>query len=109
MPDMFPVAQPIFTEEALTNTSARLMQVGSTDPFLLRQQFLNMTRLRQRDSHPTKDYRGGNYAGLLWKKKVLAEERGILPIVSDGGNQGMVSNHFPLSLEFKVAEKLLCN
>jgi hypothetical protein len=64
MPDMFPVAQPIFTEEALTNTSAWLMQVGSTDPFL-RQQFMNMTRLRQRDSHPTKDYRGGNYVGLL--------------------------------------------
>ncbi|KAJ7804600.1 hypothetical protein B0H14DRAFT_1615990 [Mycena olivaceomarginata] len=70
MPDGFPVAQPIFTEEALANTSARLMQAGSTDPFHLRQQFMNMTRLRLRDPHPTKDYRGGNYAGLLWKKKV---------------------------------------
>ncbi|KAJ7742977.1 hypothetical protein B0H14DRAFT_3167603 [Mycena olivaceomarginata] len=85
MPDMFPVAQPIFTEEALANTSARLMQAGSTDPFNhLRQQFMNMTRLRWLDSHPTKDYRRGNYAGLLWKKKVVAVERGILPVVERG-------------------------
>jgi hypothetical protein len=84
MPDVFPVAQPIFTEEALANTSAQL----TTDPFHIRQQFMNMTQLRLRDPHPTKDYRGGNYAGLLWKKKVVAEERGILPVVErgEGGN-----------------------
>ncbi|KAJ7312403.1 hypothetical protein DFH08DRAFT_973481 [Mycena albidolilacea] len=65
MPDMLPVAQPIFTEEALANTSARLMQVGLTDPFHLRQHFMNMTCLQWWGSHPTKDYRGGNYEGLL--------------------------------------------
>jgi hypothetical protein len=87
MPDVFPVAQPIFTEEALANTSARLMKAGSTDPFYLHQQF-NRTRPQCRDSHPTEDYRGGNYAGLLWKKKVVAEERGLLPVVDrgEGGN-----------------------
>jgi hypothetical protein len=88
MPDVFPVAQPIFTEEALANTSARLMKAGSTDPFHQDQQFMNWTRRQCRDSHPTEDYRGGNYAGLLWRKKVVAEERGILPVVDrgEGGN-----------------------
>ncbi|KAJ7307009.1 hypothetical protein DFH08DRAFT_1088667 [Mycena albidolilacea] len=95
-PDVFPVAQPIFTEEALANTTARLMQVGSTDPFQRHQQFMNMTRLRWRDPHPTKDYHGGNYAGLLWKKKIVAEERGILPVVG-GGELGLREGQQPFS------------
>ncbi|KAJ7307000.1 hypothetical protein DFH08DRAFT_900975, partial [Mycena albidolilacea] len=96
MPDVFPVAQPIFTEEALANTTARLMRVGSTDPFQRYQQFMNMTRLRWQDPHPTKDYHGGNYAGLLWKKKIVAEERGILLVVG-GGEPGLGEGQQPFS------------
>jgi hypothetical protein len=37
----------------------------------------------------SEDYRGGEFAGLLWKKKIVAEERGIWPVrteVVDGGD-----------------------
>jgi len=89
MPASFPVAQPVFTVEALVNTSARLMQPGTTDPVLRRQQRMNMTRLRRKYPDPTRDYRGGEFAGVLWKKKIVAEERGIWPVraeVVDGGD-----------------------
>jgi hypothetical protein len=80
MPALFPVAQPVFTVEALVNTSARLMQPGTTDPALEYRRMLNMAW--------SEDYRGGEFAGLLWKKKIVAEERGIWPVrteVVDGG------------------------
>ncbi|KAF7370318.1 hypothetical protein MSAN_00663200 [Mycena sanguinolenta] len=77
MPDPFPVAQPVFTVEALVNTSARLMQTGSTDPSQIWQQHWNTTWTRGPD--PAEDYLSGPFAGLLWKKKMVAEERGILP------------------------------
>jgi hypothetical protein len=89
MPASFPVAQPVFTVEALVNTSARLMQPGTTDPVLWHQQFMNMTRLHRKYPDPTRDYRGGDFAGVLWKKKIVAEERGIWPVrteVVDGGD-----------------------
>ncbi|KAJ6456122.1 hypothetical protein C8R45DRAFT_1222247 [Mycena sanguinolenta] len=79
MPDSFPVAQPVFAVEALANTSARLLRAGSTDPSLFREQFRNRTRRQFPD--PTKNYFSGNFAGLLWRKKMVAEERGILPFV----------------------------
>jgi hypothetical protein len=89
VPALFPVAQPVFTVEALANTSARLMQPGSTDPVQVRQQFMNMTRFNKRYPDPAQDYRPGEFAGLLWKKKIVAEERGIWPVrteVVDGGD-----------------------
>jgi hypothetical protein len=51
------------------------------------QQF--MSRSWERYPDPTEDYRGGEFAGVLWKKKVVAEERGIWPLrtgVVDGGD-----------------------
>jgi hypothetical protein len=83
MPPSFPAAQPVFTVEALVNTTARLMQPGSTDPA----QFMSQSWGRYPD--PTEDYRGGEFAGVLWKKKIVAEERGIGPLrtgVVDGGD-----------------------
>ncbi|KAJ6519163.1 hypothetical protein C8R45DRAFT_1065937 [Mycena sanguinolenta] len=71
MPDVFPVARPVFTVEALVNTSARLMQSGSTDPSQFWQRPRNITRKRGPD--PAKDYLSGPFAGLLWKKKMVAE------------------------------------
>ncbi|KAJ7484340.1 hypothetical protein FB451DRAFT_1232200 [Mycena latifolia] len=81
----FPPARPLVVTEALVNTSARLMQVGSSDPYRMRQQFMNTSRyaLNSMYPDPTKDYRSGNYAGLLWRKKVVAEERGIWPVQSE--------------------------
>ncbi|KAF7356413.1 hypothetical protein MVEN_00974100 [Mycena venus] len=88
MPASFPPAQPVFTVEALANTSARLMQPGSTDPYQKHQQFMNITRLRRDYPDPTRNYQKGNYAGVLWKKKVVAEERGILPLRTEGVDGG---------------------
>ncbi|KAJ7809051.1 hypothetical protein B0H14DRAFT_2867794 [Mycena olivaceomarginata] len=89
MPTSFPPAQPIFTVEGLADTSARLMQSGSTDPY---QSFTNMSLMlgdRSEYPDPAKNYQGGNFAGVLWKKKLVAEERGILPLRDEveGGAQ----------------------
>ncbi|KAJ6581801.1 hypothetical protein B0H19DRAFT_1251967 [Mycena capillaripes] len=77
IPASFPVANPVFTAEALVNTSARLMQPGSTNRY---QPFTNLTLHNTKYPDPTENYRGGSYAGVLWKKKVVAEERGIWPL-----------------------------
>ncbi|KAJ7484339.1 hypothetical protein FB451DRAFT_1232194 [Mycena latifolia] len=81
----FPSARPLVVAEALVNTSARLMQAGSSDPYYTMQQFMNASRFALNSMYPdpTKDYRSGNYAGLLWRKKVVAEERGIWPVRSE--------------------------
>ncbi|KAJ6527268.1 hypothetical protein DFH09DRAFT_164284 [Mycena vulgaris] len=89
---VFPVVQPVFTQEALVNVSARLMQTGSSDPYYAMQQFMNMSRRWEQYPDPTKDYRWDNYAGLLWRKKVVAEERGVWPLraevtVDEGAGQ----------------------
>ncbi|KAF8216866.1 hypothetical protein K438DRAFT_1953758 [Mycena galopus ATCC 62051] len=97
MPDAFPVMRPVFTVKALANTSARLMQPGSTDPSQRRQQFRNRTGFRQ-SPDPAEDYHRGQFAGLLWKK-IVAEERGILPfgpqvVHEEDGSQRL----FPVAL-----------
>ncbi|KAJ7140285.1 hypothetical protein C8R43DRAFT_1018130 [Mycena crocata] len=86
----FPIAEPVVKVESPFNTSARLMQSGSSDPYKSMQQFMNMSRAFVTYPDPAKDYRGGNYVGLLWKKKLVAEERGILPLTaaSDEGANG---------------------
>ncbi|KAJ7656286.1 hypothetical protein DFH06DRAFT_1199134 [Mycena polygramma] len=81
MPASFPVVEPAFTMEALVNTSARLLQPGTTDPARHMALFMNSSRMGYPD--PTQHYRKGNFAGLLWKKKVVAEQRGILPLRSN--------------------------
>ncbi|KAJ6581805.1 hypothetical protein B0H19DRAFT_517405 [Mycena capillaripes] len=89
MPASFPAVQPVFTVEGFSNTSARLLQPGSTDPAQHMQQLMNMTHSLFKYPDPTRDYRGENFASLLWKKKVIAEERGIWPVrneVVDGGD-----------------------
>ncbi|KAJ6527274.1 hypothetical protein DFH09DRAFT_1187083 [Mycena vulgaris] len=80
---VFPVAQPVFTQEALVNVSARLMQSTMQE---------SMEGSWEQYPDPTTDYRWNQYAGLLWKKKVVAEERGIWPLraevaVDEGAGQ----------------------
>ncbi|KAJ7656268.1 hypothetical protein DFH06DRAFT_468657 [Mycena polygramma] len=83
MPVSFPVVEPVLTMEALANTSPRLMQPGTTDPAQRRAQFRNISRSWSSNPDPTRDYRGGDFAGLLWKKKMVAEQRGILSLPSE--------------------------
>ncbi|KAJ7602198.1 hypothetical protein DFH06DRAFT_1488854 [Mycena polygramma] len=88
-PASFYVVQPVVTVEAPADTAARLLQPGSTDPAQWRQQFFSRAT-EKKYPDPTKYYRRKGYAGMLWRKKVVAEERGILPlplraeIVADG-------------------------
>ncbi|KAK7012840.1 hypothetical protein R3P38DRAFT_1561307 [Favolaschia claudopus] len=98
MPASFPTMKPLIIVEDIANTSARLMQPGSTDPIQIRQQLMNINRINSRFNYPdpTKGYRGGNYVGVLWKKKIVAEERGIWPlrnepVVDEGNDQRPLS------------------
>ncbi|KAJ7477289.1 hypothetical protein B0H11DRAFT_2030589 [Mycena galericulata] len=81
---VFPAAQPEVIEEPLANTTLRLLRSGGTfDPYEAQRQFWNHTRLhrfgRDMPPDPASSYNQGIYAGLLWKKKVVAEERGLWP------------------------------
>ncbi|KAK7008222.1 hypothetical protein R3P38DRAFT_3210965 [Favolaschia claudopus] len=89
MPASFLPIKPLIIVEDIATTSARLMRPGSTNPLQTRQRVMNITSLLNYPD-PTKAYRGGNYVGVLWKKKIVAEERGIWPLrneaVVDEGN-----------------------
>ncbi|KAJ7137745.1 hypothetical protein C8R44DRAFT_766078 [Mycena epipterygia] len=84
----FPATHPVVSEEPLSDTIARLLQ-----PRWQSSRY-NSSQLRNIPD-PTQSYRRGHYAGLLWKKKVVAEERGILPLIYDtvepeGGNDQQI-------------------
>ncbi|KAK7025123.1 hypothetical protein R3P38DRAFT_3194049 [Favolaschia claudopus] len=96
MPASFPSAEPFFVVEDIVNTSARLMRPGSTDLSLRRNGILTLPDYPD----PTKNYRRGNYVGVLWKKKEVAEERGIWPsrdekVLHEGDSQRPLTD--PLS------------
>ncbi|KAF7334409.1 60S ribosomal protein [Mycena venus] len=91
---VFPPVRPVITEEPLANTSARLMRAeGTFDPIQSRRNFNNHTLLFAQDTapNPAARYNNGDYVGLLWKKKVVAEERGILSTIVQG--EGQDSQH----------------
>ncbi|KAJ7669012.1 hypothetical protein B0H17DRAFT_216551 [Mycena rosella] len=71
----WPIAHPTITEEPLADTVARLLRPHPQSSRYQKAQNL------QKNPDPTKGYHGGYYTGLLWKKKVVAEERGILPLL----------------------------
>ncbi|KAF7360774.1 hypothetical protein MVEN_00809400 [Mycena venus] len=62
----FPLANPVVYDEPVGDTVARLLE-PQPGP-----------RKWKDIPDPSKGYRRGHYAGVLWKKKVVAEERGIL-------------------------------
>ncbi|KAJ7348048.1 hypothetical protein DFH08DRAFT_1080204 [Mycena albidolilacea] len=62
----FPLADPVVYDEPVGDTVARLLEPHPGP------------RKWKDIPDPSKGYRWGHYAGLLWKKKVVAEERGIL-------------------------------
>ncbi|KAK7012838.1 hypothetical protein R3P38DRAFT_3208958 [Favolaschia claudopus] len=69
MPASFAAAKPLITAEAIAETSARLLQPAQ-----------NRYSLEYRGPDPTYRYQGGDYVGLLWRKKVVAEAKGIWPL-----------------------------
>ncbi|KAJ7440751.1 hypothetical protein FB451DRAFT_1377467 [Mycena latifolia] len=82
----FPVAIPVINEEPPADTAARLMLPHHQSSRFIRD------RPYTDIPDPTKVYRAGDYAGLLWKKKVVADERRILPpgpgaVVPEGDGQ----------------------
>ncbi|KAJ7016019.1 hypothetical protein C8F04DRAFT_622358 [Mycena alexandri] len=79
-PVSFPLVDPVFNVEAPANTSARLLQSGTTDPYQRFQQQMNFARRELEIPDPTNEYRLGSFAGVLWRKKVVAEERGLWPL-----------------------------
>ncbi|KAJ7116050.1 hypothetical protein C8R44DRAFT_794026 [Mycena epipterygia] len=96
---VFPVANPATIVEPIANTSARLMREGTFDPYQSRLHFWNRT-MRSSSSDapdPVRHYKTGNYAGLLWKKKQIAEERGILPSQPTAVPPGESQHHFGVS------------
>ncbi|KAJ7250251.1 hypothetical protein C8J57DRAFT_1239236 [Mycena rebaudengoi] len=66
----FPPANPVFVEEPYLNTSARL--VNNFPRMIMDGQPLPDI------PDPTSRYRAGVYAGLLWRKKVVVEEKEIV-------------------------------
>ncbi|KAJ6452262.1 hypothetical protein C8R45DRAFT_1041062 [Mycena sanguinolenta] len=91
---VFPSAQPVIIEEPLANTSARLMHSeGTFDPYQSRRNFHNWTKLfaHHETPNPAAQYNQGNYAGLLWKKKFVAEERGITVTADEGAQHRVVA------------------
>ncbi|KAJ7622909.1 hypothetical protein DFH06DRAFT_761951 [Mycena polygramma] len=83
MPTWFPLVEPVFAVEALVNTSARLLLPGTADPA---QRLAHQSRSRHLD--PTRYYHRDTFAGMLWKKKIVAEQRGILPLRSQASDKG---------------------
>ncbi|KAJ7179631.1 hypothetical protein C8R46DRAFT_645950 [Mycena filopes] len=68
---VFPSAHPLIIEEPLANTSARLMRwEGTSDPFQSHRNYEKPRRYRAPD--PAARYNRGDYAALLWKKKLFA-------------------------------------
>jgi hypothetical protein len=74
MPPSFPATAPVIIVEDLASTSSRLLQHASTNS---RGNIINLTRIFE--NYPAKDYRGGPFADVLWRKKMIAEESGIFP------------------------------
>jgi hypothetical protein len=66
----FPVADPMISNEPVADTTARLLQPHPQSSRHKDAQYFKIP-------DPTQKYRRGHYAGLLWKKKVVAEERGF--------------------------------
>ncbi|KAJ7491907.1 hypothetical protein FB451DRAFT_1388358 [Mycena latifolia] len=70
-PIAFPAARPVVRVEPQADTAARLLQAGEPGEHFMPQ------GLAYPD--PVVADRAGGYAGVLWRKKLVAEERGILP------------------------------
>jgi hypothetical protein len=60
---VFPVSQPTITPEPTENTISRLLSSPVS----------GIAESIQVPPGPSQDYFSGSYAGLLWKKKMMAE------------------------------------
>jgi len=88
-----PPSHPVIVEESFENTSSRLLRSGGTfDPF---RAVFAFGRSGKNISDPSARYLQGNYAGLLWRKKVVALENGILP--AENHNQDDSQHRFAIA------------
>ncbi|KAF8162188.1 hypothetical protein K438DRAFT_1858946 [Mycena galopus ATCC 62051] len=85
----FSFMRPVITEEPVANTSARLMRSkGTFDPYQYERYFDDYDyEWPEPAPDPAAHYNRGSYVGLLWKKKVVAEEKGIVPKTSTRQDQ----------------------
>jgi hypothetical protein len=60
---VFPVSQPTVTPEPTENTTSRLLSLSVS----------GIVRSMYDPLHPSRHYSSGLYAGILWKKKMMAE------------------------------------
>ncbi|KAF8137941.1 hypothetical protein K438DRAFT_1996599 [Mycena galopus ATCC 62051] len=72
----FPIADPMFTDEPVADTIERLLEPHRGSSRYTGPRFPNSAMAIP---DPARHYRQGQYAGVLWKKKIVAEERGFLP------------------------------
>ncbi|KAJ6527256.1 hypothetical protein DFH09DRAFT_1328222 [Mycena vulgaris] len=93
-PVVFPVARPVVRAEPAADTAARLMQASSDAPVFMLSSGCEELELPYPD--PAAADRAGCYAGILWKKKLVAEERGLLPARKEPGveQEGNGQQHF---------------
>ena len=84
---VFPVLQPIITPEPIENTTARLLPLPPSQAPI------------QYARDPRQHYHSGPYAGLLWKKKMVAEDTAsvVVPVFEE------VPEHFYGLSDFQVA------
>ncbi|KAJ6572262.1 hypothetical protein B0H19DRAFT_1256158 [Mycena capillaripes] len=91
MPDSFPAAAPVITVEDLAGTSARLLEHVTID--FGNKNAINFTEIFT--NYPAKDCHRGPFAGVLWRKKMIAEETGVLPqgtgVEGEGDSQKLFS------------------
>ncbi|KAJ7136543.1 hypothetical protein C8R43DRAFT_1203261 [Mycena crocata] len=74
----FPVLKPEIVREPHEMTAARLMQPGDT--YAPQDQWrIRIAWFRRDIPDPLKRYQAGEYAGLLWEKKLVAMQRGLIP------------------------------
>ncbi|CAK5267559.1 unnamed protein product [Mycena citricolor] len=84
----FPKANPKETVEPAEDTAQRLLRGGSSaNPYERSKNFMNIYRWRIRFPDPTETYRSGAYAGVLWRKKMVADERAAAKNSEDGETQ----------------------
>ncbi|KAJ7901189.1 hypothetical protein B0H14DRAFT_3423102 [Mycena olivaceomarginata] len=91
---VFQPASPAITEEPLGPSLTPPRSDDSFDPYWHWRMFYDYTTPLVPPPDPASRYNKGDYSGLLWKKKVVTEERRILPPVpAESQDEGRGSQH----------------
>ncbi|KAJ7637183.1 hypothetical protein FB45DRAFT_908489 [Roridomyces roridus] len=90
----YPIADPVVKEEPLTETTSRLIEAHPQSSRFTGHRYRPASEIPD----PARYYRRGDYAGLLWKKKKVAEERGFVPFRPETAETEVGGNQQPLGL-----------